>query len=230
MKKNPKICNSMSRETVIAGWAYFAFELLFLPGLLLSAAARLGVDGAVVNFVYYLLNFVCVFAIFREFLGRSLEQAAKHMLPFLVAVLLGTVVCWAGNVGVGILLARFSPSFSNVNDAAITAMTTARPVLMGIGTVLLVPAAEECLFRGLIFSQLRKKSGFFAYALSVAAFCSVHVVGFVGSYPPVTLALCALQYIPAGVALAWAYDHSGTIVAPILIHTAINAIAFLQVV
>ena len=38
------------------------------------------------------------------------------------------------------------------------------------------------------------------------------------------LLLCFLQYIPAGIALGWAYVRSGSILTPILIHTLVNAI------
>ena len=37
--------------------------------------------------------------------------------------------------------------------------------------------------------------------------------------------MCFVQYLPAGLMLAWSYEKSNTIVTPILIHTVINAIA-----
>lgn len=228
--KKMKLYNSISQQTAVAGWVYYTFELLFLPGLLLTLAGMLGVGDAVVNFVYYLLNFVCVLSIFREFLAGSLEQAAKRFWPFLRAIVLGAAVCWAVNQGMSLLMERISPDFANVNDASVTAMVAEQPILMGIGTILLVPLAEECLFRGLVFSQLRPVNRAAAYAVSVLAFCAVHVVGYVGVYPTATLALCFLQYIPSGLILAWSYEHCGSIIAPVLVHTAINAIAVLGVV
>ena len=41
-----------------------------------------------------------------------------------------------------------------------------------------------------------------AYALSTAAFCLVHVAGYVGQTELLSLAILALEYIPAGIALA----------------------------
>lgn len=215
------------KQTAGAGWAYYAFELLFLPGVLYALAEPLGFGDAAVNFAYYFLNFVCVLAIFRDFLTDSLAYAVENRSAVIRAVLLGALVCWAANGGAGWLLGRFAPEFSNANDAAVIAMVEESPILMGVGTILLVPLAEECLFRGLIFSQIRRENRTLAYCVSVAAFCAVHVAGFVGAYSPATLALCFVQYIPPGLILAWSYDHSKTIVAPVLIHTAINAIAFL---
>ena len=226
MKKRPKLCNSISQTAQVGGWAYYVFELLFLPSLLLTLAAKLGVGDAVVNFVYYLLNFFFCVSIFRDFLSDSLDAAGKHMAAFVRAVALGFLCHWGVNALMGMLIARFAPDFANVNDQAIAVMTAQHPLLMTIGTVLLVPVAEEGLFRGLIFSQLHPKSRTAAYAVSVLAFGLIHVMGYVGLYPPATLALCILQYIPAGLIFAWAYEHCGSILAPILIHTAVNAVAF----
>lgn len=228
MKKYPKLCNEISQPSVIAGWAYYTFELLFLPSILLSIAAKLGIGDAVVNFVYYLLNFAFCLAIFRDFLLKSLEDAGKNLGAFLRAVALGFVAYWAVNRGVELLMELISPEFANVNDQSIAAMFAEHPALIAVGTVLLVPVAEECLFRGLIFSQLKPKNAVAAYAVSALAFCAIHVVGYVGAYPAETLALCFLQYVPAGLLLAWSYAHCGSIIAPILIHTAINAAAVLS--
>ena len=40
-----------------------------------------------------------------------------------------------------------------------------------------------------------------------------------------TLLVCFLQYLPAGIALAGAYEVSGTIIVPMLMHITINLIA-----
>lgn len=64
-----------------------------------------------------------------------------------------------------------------------------------------------------------------AYALSTAAFCLVHVAGYVGQTELLSLAILALEYIPAGIALAWAYEKADTIFAPVLMHSLINALS-----
>lgn len=228
MKKNPSLYNAISQRDAIAGWAYFAFELLFLPSVLLSIAATFGLGDAVVNFTYYLLNFFVVFSIFKSYLLGSLEHAANHLGHFLLAVVVGFLGCWIANYLGSWLLECFSPSYANVNDQSISNLYAQAPVLIFLGTVLFVPTAEECLFRGLIFGRLHSVNKYLAYAVSVVAFCAVHVVGYLGSYPTATLALCFAQYIPSGLLLAWSYRHSGSIIAPILIHTAINAAAILN--
>ena len=80
------------------------------------------------------------------------------------------------------------------------------------------------MFRGLIFRSLYGKSPWAAYIVSIIAFAMVHIVGYIGSYSPLEIVLAVLQYLPAGLCLAWSYTKAETIFAPILIHAAVNYI------
>ena len=79
-------------------------------------------------------------------------------------------------------------------------------------------------FRGLFFGSLYRRSKVLAYCLSVFVFALIHVLNYFGVYPVDLLCLCLLQYIPAGIFLAWAYEKSDSILCPILMHIVINAI------
>ena len=128
---------------------------------------------------------------------------------------------WVTEKLIGLLV----PSFSNYNDEAIAAMSRGNGFLMLIGTVVLVPPVEECFYRGLIFRNLLGKSRILAYMASILAFSMIHIIGYIGTYAPLELCMAFLQYLPAGLCLAWAYTKAGTIFAPIFIHAAINFIA-----
>ena len=122
------------------------------------------------------------------------------------------------------IISWLAPGFSNANDASITTLLRGNSFLMTLGTVVLVPPVEECMYRGLIFRKLYGFNKWAAYAISIAAFALVHILGFLGSYSPLELCLAVLQYLPAGVCLAWAYVRGGTIFAPIFIHAIVNAV------
>lgn len=218
---------AMTRMETGLGLAYLAIHQLVLPLLLSAANGFLGMPLSLgkLNFVYFFLNFAAIIAIFHRFLRESFTRI--RLGSFFRAVLLGLLFYYtAGNiVTAGIL--RLDPSFSNVNDAGISQILREDFLLMGAGTVFLVPTVEETLFRGLIFRGLWKKSRIAAYCVSAAAFAAIHVAGYLGMYSPRTLALCFLQYIPAGVGLAWAYTAAGTVFAPIAMHTVINALGIL---
>ena len=225
MKKRPKFNPKLTEQTLYLGWGWFIFELAFLPGLLLNWLGKLNFSDAWVNFSYYFLNFFVCLRIFRDLLKKDLKTAGKELPRFLGAVALGFAGFVLADRGVDRLLSLAAPGFSNVNDQHIAAMFARSPWPMAIGTVLLVPLGEECLFRGLIFGGLYRKNKAAAYALTAAGFAGVHVLGYWGQYSPTVLALCFVQYLIPGLLLCAVYVYSRTIFAPIFLHTAINTIA-----
>ena len=98
---------------------------------------------------------------------------------------------------------------------------------MFLGSVILVPITEECLFRGLVFRGVYDRSPILAWVLSIVLFSSVHIISYLGTYPAETILLCFVQYIPAGVCLAGAYRLSGSLLSPILIHALVNLLGMM---
>ena len=87
-----------------------------------------------------------------------------------------------------------------------------------------MPPVEECFFRGLIFRNLYGKSHWVAYLVSMLAFALIHILGYAGQYTPLEILMAVLQYLPAGLCLAWSYTKADTIFAPIAIHAIVNFI------
>ena len=227
MKKSKLLYISMSRTEKILGWLYMAFSLIALPGLLAWLNAQLAdpMNEGTLSFVFYLTNFLFILGIFRRFLRDSLVAAWRDIWNFIQAVVLGYVAYWAASEAMELVMSHLLPGFSNINDAAITAMAKSNYTLMLIGVVFLVPLAEEMLYRGLIFRNLWQSSKVAAYLLSMAAFSAIHVLGYIGSEDITTLVLCFLQYLPAGLCLAWTYTKADNIFAPTLVHAIVNAMA-----
>ncbi len=221
-----KLSIATTRQENILGYIYLAFSQILLSSLIAIVAYLWGYPLSIttLNIIYFLVNFVSVVAIFHRFLGRSLQAAWKNIPKCLINVLIGFGIYYWGTILLGFLITRIDPSFANVNDQAVTGMVQENPLMMSICTVILVPVVEETLYRGLIFQQLQRKHRALAYIVSVAVFSAIHVAGFIGSVNWLTLLLCFAQYLPAGIALAWAYERADTIVAPILIHMIINQI------
>ncbi len=132
---------------------------------------------------------------------------------------------YAGTLFITWAVRLWRPGLENVNDAAISAMAKEARWVMAAGTVLLTPLAEECIFRGLLFQGV-------APAQPGGGLRPVHsgllpgaCGGYVGQTELLSLAILALEYIPAGIALAWAYEKADTIFAPVLMHSLINALS-----
>ena len=225
MKKRTVSPCPNSRETV-SGLCWLAFQMLLLPSLLYFVNGHLErpLSEGELNFVYYLTNFIAMLVIFHDFLSRSLSQALQHPIVLLEAVILGFVAYFACFYITDYVVSLLVPSFSNYNDAAIAEMARGNSFLMFVGTVILVPPVEECLFRGVIFRNLYKKSHAAGYLISMLAFACIHILGYIGQYSPLELVLAVLQYLPAGLCLGWSYIRGDSIFAPIFIHAAANYI------
>ena len=221
-----KITISMTRQETQWGFFYLIAQFFLLPPLITLVTSVLPTEPneAQLNFLYYLLNFSAIVLIFRRFLWQNLERLSMYPGYLFRVVLLGLARYLLLNGVVGALLMRLDPSYFNANDSAIAEMVRSELTLIAAGTILLVPVAEESLFRGLIFGTLRKKSRLAAYLVSVCAFSVVHLIGYFGVYTPMQLLISFLSYLPAGFCLGWAYEKADTIFSPILIHAAVNAI------
>ena len=226
MKKSHNIGTYLSSRETVAGFLYLAFQMLFLPGLLVWCNNQLAqpVSSAELNFVFYLVNFMAMLLIFHDYLGRSASQVGQHPIYVAEGVILGFVGYYVMNWLTTWVMQQFFPGFSNYNDEAIAAMSRGNYFLMFVGTVILVPPFEECIYRGLIFRNLYGKSKWAAYTVSILAFAVIHILGYIGRYSAWELLIAVAQYLPAGLCLAWSYARTDTIFAPILIHAAINFI------
>lgn len=229
-KKTTKLSVRLTDKEQIWGIIYLLFSIFLLPAVLrmLNNLLPKPLGNAWFNFAYFACNFLCIFWIFHGFFKRSLIYAGNHFWDFLVGVLAGFAAYWLINWGLSMLFGWLFPAYTNLNDSSILVMARGHFLVVLIGTVFLVPIAEEALHRGLVFGCLYPKSHLAAYLVSAAVFSGIHIIGYVGVYTAPHLLLAFAQYLPAGLVLAWAYRKSGSIFAPILIHAIINAIGLLS--
>jgi len=215
-----------SGQETVAGLCYLAFQMLLLPSALFWINGQLSrpLSDPELNFVYYIINFIAVLLIFREFLNRSLSQLLHHPIDALQAAILGFVAYYICFYAMDWLISLLMTGYTNYNDESIAALSRGNYYLTLIGTVILVPLAEECFYRGLIFRNLYKKSHWAAYCISIAAFACIHILGYIGQYSARELIIAVIQYIPAGAWLAWSYIKGDTIFVPVTIHAAVNFI------
>ena len=222
--KHSCFSNAPGRRETQSGWIFYllSFTVLFYGLEWFNGLLAIPLTEAKLNFLYYCINFVGAVWIFRNFLGDSLRAAVRRLFPTLWYAALGYLGMQAlGNL-LTYLLIFIAPDFSNLNDLSLTLMARSEP-LLALALVLLVPVAEECFFRGLLFRNLCNRNPLVAYLISMAAFSAIHVVGFLGSLSPVHLLISFIQYLPAAYCLCWCYHQTGTIITPILMHTLVNA-------
>ena len=209
------------------GLRYFLFQSLFLGSFLTLAASLLGIalTPLALNLLFFAVNFVALLGICHSFLRNTISYGLQNLKECLIIVGITLLAHYGISAVLGMVIAAIDPGFANANDNSIVQIGQENYPLMVIGTVLLVPMAEEVMHRGVIFGMFYPRNRVLAYAISMAVFALVHVSGYIGSVEPLTLLLCFVQYLPAGFLLAHAYERSGSLLTPILIHTVINAIA-----
>ncbi len=225
-KKQPRAPYFSQKETVW-GWVWFALQLVVLPIALSRLNVFLKLSGTEQNLLFFGLNFCFVLLIFHSYLLRALVHAGSHFWDILKGCILGFCVNFAGNYVVSYLVSLLKPGFSNLNDTTVGVMLGEHYWLMAFATVIIAPLTEELFYRGLIFRGLRPRKRLLAYVLSTLAFCAVHMVGYIGSASWDILLICFVQYIPAGLGLAWACDEADNLYASILVHSVLNALTLL---
>lgn len=138
--------------------------------------------------------------------GFSLHGCLAYILIF------GGALCVLGNYVVETLgLTEMSVSYK---EAERYLYSPPFPVQL-LASGFLIPFAEEVIFRGLGFAQLREKLPFWLSAvLSAALFGLYH-----GNLPQGVYAFLI------GLALAWLYEVSGTLLAPYLFHVSANLLS-----
>ena len=218
-----------SKNENIVGLLYICLQMFILPSALALINSLLPTPLSVgaINFVFFAINFICVSVIFKRYFISSVRAVLRNPYAVLRYALFGFLLYQVGKFLVSLLILLLYPQFSNLNDTAVMDSIAQNYTLMSIGTIILAPVVEEVLYRGVVFGCLHKRNALLGYVISTVVFSLIHIISYINLYNPIALLCSFLVYLPAGLCLAWAYDKSGNIIAPILIHIAVNQLGIL---
>lgn len=224
-----KLTIHTDRKENIAGYIYIAIRLFVLPYVLaiFSSILPTPLSEGELNFIFFSINFFSVIAIFHRYFLSSVKFLVRYPFHVLRYAFLGLIGYQIGRFLVAYMIIRLYPEFSNLNDQSIMDSVAQNYTLMSIGVILLAPIAEEVLYRGVVFGSIFRKKPALGYIVSATLFSLIHIIGYIGLYKPVDLLCSFLIYLPAGIFLAWSYEKSGCIIAPILIHITNNQFGIL---
>ncbi len=161
------------------------------------------------------LPFVVYLAVGRRDLGEYLRFEKVGFLPGLLFVLAGLAICLLGNYPAFFLqdllgAVGYQPASGGVE----TSLSWSSFWVDLLSTAVLVPVMEELVFRGVVFSGLRKFGTGFAVIGSALVFGVVHM--------DVTNVLFALV---AGLVFGWLYARTGNLWVTVAIHGLNNGLA-----
>jgi membrane protease YdiL (CAAX protease family) len=151
--------------------------------------------------------------------GAVGPKAGAGKAAGMVAVHVGLAI--GGSLLIGQLLellgvpVQEQETIREITDAAREGTIGAPMILLGVSAVAAAPAAEEWLFRGLLFRRIHHLGGRVpAYVLSATAFATIH-----GN--PEGLAI----YAWLGLVFASSYERTGRLPCAMLVHLCNNALA-----
>jgi len=165
--------------------------------------------------------------------GRSRADAPEHLLAFRRSTL-GRDLLWGGGLALAILwplsgatklgglalrAMEATPALQTLVAQTIEEPSHLTVVFTGLVVIVLTPLAEEMVYRGFLYTGLRRLVGpWIAAASSALIFSAIH-----GS------AYGALALFGIGLALAWIYERTASLAAPVALHAVFNALQFVGI-
>jgi len=218
----------LSRREALLGLLYIPFHTLGLPQLAAALAyAHPGFTVAMANGLIYGVGTVFLALVFGRRLFYHYNRWVDNAGTVLMTFCYGIMLFYALNFVVGWLLQRLGVDIhANPNNQSIFALEGMDYRVTRAMALFLAPLLEETLFRGVLFGVLRPRHRLAAYAANFVLFAALHLWQFIGSGPE--LWLYALQYLPVTIALCWAYEKTGCLWTPILLHMFNNILAYNQ--
>jgi len=185
------------------------------PGENVAASFSPSWGIVLLNFVIYLpmvIRYACLPTWERPRL--SFGRVLAWISGALALIYAGTFLLTVTGFHAWLLRTTGAPEYQPIVDALRTCDTGTRLRII-VSAVLIAPIAEECCFRGFLYSILRRWSGFFAAMLSSSLlFGAIHT--------------SLMQFLPLTVfamVQCWVYERTRTLWIPILTHCVFNAIS-----
>ena len=222
-RRLPPFTSALTKREAICVLLWLPVHLVLLPLALGLIAKKTGMSENVANFLVYGIGTVYLLAVAFRFLRRDFDPLADAPLRCLAEVVWAYVAMMAFNLVLASLLLHFLPDSENPNNAEVTALVLNDSGPMKAAVMIFAPIVEELMFRAGIFGLLRRRSRFWAYAVSMILFAGYHVVSY-ALVDPIYL-VYLLQYLPVAWLLARCYERTNTIWGSIFFHMAVNTIA-----
>jgi membrane protease YdiL (CAAX protease family) len=213
---------------VAFGVAAVAATLTAWGGCVVAGGRR--PETALLAAVVHSLTLLAVgIVVMRRMAWRGLLEARiGPRLDVRRAVIRGLFYLMAGGIRLGIVVAAIQSLFqldvpSSTAEGVATSLATLTPLgkfLLATRVVLIVPAAEEVLFRGIVLPRLARWMG---AASAVFATAAVFAVLHEGGQDPVGVREAIIFII--ALVLGWARLRTGGLAAPIVVHSITNAMA-----
>ncbi len=170
----------------------------------------------VTNILSIVLIVAAVIAFYREPLS-SLGFTTNKLPRALLFGVAGFVVAFVAALVVGFPIEQLVGTDPTQQALSQTATEPGMLPIVLLSGAIIAPIAEEIVFRGYLYKAFRDRfKPWYAIILSAALFSLIHLEW-----------RAALQLFVIGIVLAYVYEETGNLMAPITLHILNNAVSFL---
>ncbi len=207
---------------------------LFFPGSNVAASVDNFYEAFDIPLVIAILADAGLVLLYYFLMGsyrfKKILQGFKNKKLIFISIGLGLLVTFLSS-GYTIITSQFIRD-TNANQASVSSTITGNYVLGFIFAVIAAPIVEEIGSRYFIFGSLKSKSRVLAYTISAVIFALLHCSILIGekniNWSAELIAFPV--YLFMGLFLCAAYDKSGRLACPIVIHATNNFIAFISII
>lgn len=217
----------LTKAQAIAVLLWLPVHVIGLPLLIYVLVLRGLIGGVAANLLVYAVGAAYMLLLLRRFFRRDFDALCDHPLRVFLLVIGAYWASRFGEVLIALLLEAMSVTGSNENNDAVIQMAKDSIGPTAAMAVVLAPIVEESMFRAGIFGLIRRRSRFWAYAVSSLCFALYHVWES-ALYDPRQL-IFILQYLPSSLALAYVYEQSDSVWGCIFLHMLVNGVSILTV-
>ena len=160
-------------------------------------------------------------------LTESWKVLRNHMGHTVRTVFSIFPVMYLSSIALSVLIAWLSGQATSGNQTSLNELLGQFPVFTLLLTVLFAPIVEELVFRGVFYRYFRSKGMLWLpMVLSATAFSLIHL-GVALSAGHLSELWFFPLYAALGVFLSYAYEKTGNVYGPILLHFSYNALGML---
>lgn len=208
-----------------------AFVTIFFPNADISKSVANIYEafdlGIVIQILGDCLLVLVYFFLMGAFNFKRILKGFKNGKLILYSII-GGVVLTCFTIIYSAITIKIGGVSDNANQSEAVSLIHSNWVLGFLLIAICAPIVEELGFRYFIFGSLKSKSRATAYIVSALVFAAVHFAVLIGSKDInwVNEAVSLPTYLAAGLLFCFAYDKSGRLACPIIMHATNNIIAF----
>jgi len=178
------------------------------------------------NLVFGIMMLILLVLLLRGYLKDNWKDFMKNKRSIFIKGLMTFVLVYLANYIGTIVVMLMGGASDSANQAGIEQILSRVPVPMILYAVLVGPVVEELMFRGVIFTTLRRRHRKLAYIITALAFGLAHVYASILS-GNVSEIVQIFPYFFAGLVFCYSYESSNNIFASIIGHMGNNLVAVL---